>query len=112
METVGGAAYVQSLIDQVQTTANAEYYLSIIRAKQLRRTLIDRAVKTIGNCYDEAKNPDSQAVLGEAEKDFLEIGLRGTATMPWSEAVQSSFDRIDRMFGSDGKTLEDKAEGL
>lgn len=112
VETVGGAAYVQSLIDQVQTTANAEYYLSIIRAKQLRRTLIDRAVKTIGNCYDEAKNPDAQAVLGEAEKDFLEIGLRGTATMPWSEAVQSSFDRIDRMFGSDGKTLEGLSTGL
>ena len=33
LETVGGAGYVQTLIDQVQTTANAEYYLSIIKER-------------------------------------------------------------------------------
>ena len=57
-EAIGGAAYLQSLIEQVPTTANAEYYISIVRAKQLRRTLIDRSMKTLGNCYDEANNPD------------------------------------------------------
>ena len=67
LETVGGAGYVQTLIDQVQTTANAEYYLSIIRDKQLRRTMIERAARVIDKCYDEGEYPDPQTVLGEAE---------------------------------------------
>ena len=35
LEAVGGAAYVQSLIDQTPTTAHAEYYINIILGKQL-----------------------------------------------------------------------------
>ena len=112
LETVGGAGYVQTLIDQVQTTANAEYYLSIIRAKQLRRTMIERAARVIDKCYDEGEYPDPQTVLGEAEKDFLEIGARGTTTMSWSEAVEDSFRRIDKMFNSDGSTFEGLSTGL
>lgn len=111
-ETIGGAGYVQALIDQVQTTANAEYYLTIIRQKHLRRTLIDCAAHVIDKSYDESEYPDPQIVLGEAEKDFLAIGAGGDRTLPWSEAVEASFRRIDRMFSSDGTTFEGLSTGL
>ena len=112
LETVGGAGYVQSLIDQVPTTANAEYYLSIIRGKHLRRTMIEKATRIVDKCYDEGEYPDPQAVLGDAEKSFLEIGTQGDKTMPWSQAIELSFKRIDKMFNSDGSTLEGLSTGL
>ncbi|MGN0853894.1 MAG: replicative DNA helicase [Kiritimatiellia bacterium] len=112
LETVGGVGYVESLIDQVQTTANAEYYLSIIRGKHLRRMMIARAARVVDRCYDENAYPNPQAVLGEAEKDFLEIGTRGERTLPWSAAVEDSFRRIDRMFSSNGTTFEGLSTGL
>ena len=112
LETVGGVGYVESLIDQVQTTANAEYYLGIIRGKHLRRTMIERAARVVDKCYDEGAYPDPQAVLGEAEKDFLEIGTRGERTMTWSAAVEDSFRRIDKMFSSNGMTFEGLSTGL
>jgi len=112
LEAVGGAAYIQSLIDQTPTTAHAEYYIGIVAGKHLRRTMIDCATKTIEKCYDEREFPDPQAVLGDAEKSFLEIGVRGDATMPWSRAVDLSYERIDAMFESNGKTLEGLSTGL
>ena len=112
LETVGGAGYVQSLIDQVQTTANAEYYLSIIRDKRLRRVLIEKATRIVEKSYNENEYPDPQIVLGEAEKDLLSVGTHGDRTMPWSAAVDDAFKRIDRMFTSNGTTFEGLSTGL
>ena len=112
LEAVGGVAYIQSLVDQTPTTAHAEYYISIITGKHLRRTMIDRATKTIEKCFDEGEYPDPQAVLGEAEKAFLEIGVRENGTMSWANAIEQSFKRIDAMFDSNGRTLEGLSTGL
>ena len=113
LDAVGGVGYVQALIEQVGTAANAAYYISIIKAKHLRRRMIETAVKVMDKCYDEGGFPNSQAVLGEAETSFLDLGggLSGQ-TMPWSQAVEDSFRRIDRMFSSNGQTFEGLSTGL
>ena len=112
LDTVGGIGYVQSLIDQVPTTAHAEHYISIVTSKHLRRMLIDRASKVVDKCYDENEYPDAQVVLGEAEKTFLEIGGSAATTMPWASAVDESFRRIDALFESNGNKLEGLSTGL
>jgi replicative DNA helicase len=112
LETIGGAAYLESLYEQTPTTAHAEYHISLIRGKYLRRLMIERANKVVEKCYDENEYPDPQAVLGDAEKTFLEIGLTGETTMPWSAAVEESFRRIDAMFESNGSTFEGLSTGL
>ena len=112
LEALGGVGYLQNLVDQTPTTAHAEYYISILRDKHLRRMMIDRATKTIERCYDESGHPDPQAVLGEAEKTFLEIGARATDTMPWADAIDQSFKRLNDLFDSDGKTLQGLSTGL
>ena len=112
LETVGGVGYVQSLVEQVPTTAHAEHYIGIIRGKYLRRLMIERASKVVEKCYDEGEYPDPQVVLGEAEKTFLEIGGSAGTTMSWSAAVDQSFKSIDKMFESNGQTLEGLSTGL
>lgn len=111
LELVGGAGYIQSLIDQVPTTAHAEHYINIVRGKALRRTMIERATKVVEKCFDENEYPDPQVVLGDAERTFLEIGGSASQTMPWSESINSSFERIDRMFESGGKQMEGLSTG-
>lgn len=111
LEAVGGVGYIQSLIDQVPTTAHAEHYIGIIREKHLRRLLIERATTIVEKSFDENEYPDAQVVLGDAEKTFLEIGGRAGATMAWDAAVENSFKRIDRMFESGGRLLEGLSTG-
>jgi len=111
IEAVGGVGYVQSLLDQVPTTAHAEHYIGIVRAKYLRRLMIERATKVVEQSFDESEYPDPQVVLGNAEKTFLEIGGGAGNTMPWSAAVDDSFKRIDRMFESGGNLMEGLSTG-
>jgi len=112
LEAVGGAGYLQSVLDQVPTAAHAEHYISIVREKELRRTLIERSSKVIEKCYDEREYPDPKVVLGEAEKSFLEIDSGASETSDWGTAVEESFRRIDRMFDSGGKEMEGLSTGL
>jgi len=111
-ETVGGAGYVDSLVDQVPTTAHAEHYIDIVRGKHLRRVLIERATKIVEKGFDENEYPDPQILLGEAEKNFLEISGTSGATMPWADAVEDSFARIDKLFESGGKLTEGLSTGF
>jgi len=112
LESVGGVGYIEGLVDQTPTSAHAEYYMDIIRSKHVRRVMIDRATKVVEKCYDESTYPDPKAVLGDAEKSFLEIGMKGSATMSWKSAIMKSFERIDAMFKSKGQTLEGLSTGL
>ena len=112
LDGIGGVGYIQGLIDNLPSASHAEYYLDILRDKQLRRTMIDRARKTIEKCFDEAQYTDPQAVLGDAEKSFLEIGANGGETMPWSDAVQASFDKLNAMFSSKGNNLDGLSTGF
>jgi len=111
LEAVGGVGYIQSLIDQVPTTAHAEHYISILCGKRLRRLMIERATDVVERCYDEGTYPDAQVVLGDAERSFLEIGDSASNTLPWSSAVDDSFRRIDRMFESGGRLMEGLSTG-
>ena len=112
LEQVGGAGYVQSLIEQVATTANSGYYIDIIKKKHLRRRMIETASAIAEKSFDEGTYPDPQVVLGEAESSFLDIGNTSGGTLPWSQAVEDSFRRIDRMFSSNGQTFEGLSTGL
>ena len=111
LEAVGGIGYLQSLVDQVPTTAHAEHYIGIIRGKYLRRVMIERATKVVSNCFDENEYPDPQVVLGDAVKTFLEIGGSAGTTMPWTSAIDDSFKRIDRLFDSGGRLMEGLSTG-
>ena len=112
LEAAGGDMYIQSLVDDTPNAAHVEHYINIVREKHLRRTMIQKATQVLSKCYDENEYPDPQAVLGDAEKSFLEINLRDNQTMEWSRAVDLATKRIDALFESGGQIMEGLSTGL
>ena len=64
----GGAAYLTSLIDSVQTAANVEHYALIIRDKSILRQLVNTGSTIVSEAFNETYPPyevldKSQAAL-------------------------------------------------
>ena len=51
LETVGGYAYLNALLDAVPSAANLSYYLAIVREKYLLRRLISTCTRLAGEAY-------------------------------------------------------------
>ena len=112
MEAIGGLAYLMGLVESTPNSAHAEHYIKIVREKALRRMMIGRANQVASRCYDENEFPDPQAVLGFAEKSFLEIETTSGKTAPWSSAVIAAGREIDGLFESGGKIMSGFSTGL
>ena len=122
LDAVGGVAAIQALVDNTPTSAHAEYYIDIVRQKHLLRTMIQRARETEAKCFDEAQSANADILLGEVEKNFLEIGGSTTVRADWKTAVEATFKAMDRLFDGgadqfDGlptgfKYLDEKIMGL
>ena len=94
LDAVGGAAYLDQLVDRTPTAAHAEYYINIVHQKYLFRTMIDRAREVIDTCYDP--DHDADEVLGQAEQSFFEIAdLQGASEVSWSELVKTVMGEIE-----------------
>jgi replicative DNA helicase len=74
LEQVGGASYLASLLDQVGTSANAEYYCRIVLEKAILRKLIDAGTTITGEAYNSKE--DTGAILDRAEQ--LIFGIADT----------------------------------
>ena len=97
LEQIGGAAYIQALIDETPTAAHAEYYIHIVRQKYLLRTVITCAREAERRCFNEAINAD--LVLGEVEQQFLSIAdQRNNLSCTWPQAINNTMGYVDRLF--------------
>lgn len=77
LEEVGGASYITSLINQVPTSANIEYYGRIVERTSILRRLIHAAGEIAATAYEEM---DAAAALDKAEKLIFSIGQRQSNT--------------------------------
>jgi replicative DNA helicase len=73
LEEVGGASYVSSLINQVPTSGNIEYYGRIVERTAILRRLIHAAGQIAAIAYEEG---DAELALDKAEQLIFEIGRR------------------------------------
>jgi replicative DNA helicase len=97
LDEIGGAAFLERLIDQTPTAAHAEYYIDIVRQKHLLRAIIACSQDAQRACYEE--NQSADLVLGQAEQSFLGIAesqRRTSAT--WPQAIRDTMAHIDRLF--------------
>jgi len=98
LEAVGGVSAIQALVDDTPTAAHAEYYIDIVRQKHLLRTLINRSNETLRRCYDETEASNADVLLGEVEKQFLDIGGAASVQTEWRNAVDVTLRAIENTF--------------
>ena len=94
-ETIGGAAYLAEVGQQVPTAAHAEYYARIVADKSVLRALIHAGTDILHDAYDPTA--DTREMLSKAEEKvfgILESRSSGEVKVI-SEVLQESLDRID-----------------
>jgi replicative DNA helicase len=73
LEDVGGASYITSLINQVPTSGNVEYYGRIVERNAILRRLIEAAGQIAAIAYQEE---DADVALDKAEQLIFTISQR------------------------------------
>ena len=73
LEEVGGASYITSLINQVPTSGNVEYYGRIVERASILRRLIHAAGQIAAIAYESS---DAEAALERAEQLIFAISQR------------------------------------
>jgi replicative DNA helicase len=71
LEQVGGASYLASLLEQVATAANAEYYCRIVLERAILRKLIDAGTTITSEAY--SSKDDTGEILDRAEQLIFNI---------------------------------------
>jgi len=71
LEKVGGVGYLTELMESVPTSANAEYYIEIVRDHAIRRELINTATGIQKSCQEGALEADD--LLNDAESRMLAV---------------------------------------
>jgi len=98
LEAVGGATFLQSLLDSVPVAANVEQHCRLVVEKSVLRTLIQVSTEIIDNCYD---GTDSWSdILDESEKQLFNIGQNTLKKefIPIKEVLRSTFEILENLY--------------
>jgi len=97
LKTVGGASFVNELLDVVPTSAHAEKYGRIIHELYIKRTLIESAAAISDLAFRE--EGEAQELLDEAESKIFAIAQHATKRdfIIIKDALAASFDRLDEL---------------
>jgi len=121
LQSVGGPAFIEELVDQTPTSAHAEYYIELVHQKHLLRCIIDCAREAEATCYESRQSAD--LVLSAAEQAFLNITERQRGFVgAWPKAVNDTVSHISKLLdlgpgGISGlptglRNLDEKTRGL
>ncbi|UCB45909.1 MAG: replicative DNA helicase [Spirochaetota bacterium] len=101
LDKAGGVIYVSSLLDEVPTSANIEYYAKIIEQKSLLRKLIHAASDILSIGYNAER--DAHEIVDEAEKLIFDVAERKEARGYFSmnEIIKSSITAIEKLYHID-----------
>ena len=94
LESVGGRAYINDLVENTITTSNIAYYAKIIQEKAVKRALINAGSEIVSKGYD--LEPSDRSVE-QAEKLIFEIGSsKATADLKHvKDLVLDTWDSIE-----------------
>jgi replicative DNA helicase len=98
LDTIGGTAYLASLVDNVPSAANVANYAKIVKEKAILRGLIGSATEIITHCYETGSDVDQ--VLDQAEHSIFEISENKVrpSFYPIREIVKDSFRSIEDLY--------------
>ncbi len=98
LDSVGGTAYLASLVDNVPSAANAANYAKIVKEKAILRGLITSATEIIDSCYETSSEVDD--ILDKAEHSIFEISENKVRQdyFPIRDIVKDSFRSIEDLY--------------
>ncbi|MBX2988082.1 MAG: replicative DNA helicase [Bdellovibrionaceae bacterium] len=99
LESVGGPAYLATLLEKTLTAANIQSYAKIVREKSILRRLIETSTGIIDKAFT-AEYPDIETFVDQAEADIFKIAENKTTQGligAWS-IVESSIKRIEELY--------------
>lgn len=98
LDSVGGTAYLASLVDNVPSAANVANYAKIVKEKAILRGLISSATEIIDNCFET--NSDVDNILDRAEHSIFEISENKVRQnfAPIKDIVKDSFRSIEELY--------------
>ncbi|NTW06688.1 MAG: replicative DNA helicase, partial [Syntrophaceae bacterium] len=98
LDSIGGTAYLASLVDNVPSAANVTNYAKIAKEKAILRGLISSATEIINSCYETGTDVDQ--VLDQAENSIFEIAENKVRPSfhPIREIVKDSFRSIEDLY--------------
>jgi len=102
LEQVGGTRYLQELMEAVPTSANAEYYIEIVREHAVRRQLIDTATRVLKAAYEPGR--EVEGLLDDAESTILAVrNMRQAGQLkPMSDLLKHIIAHADRVHQNPG----------
>lgn len=103
LEQMGGMGYLTSLVETVETSANAVEYAHIVKNKYLLRALIAAGTDVINMCLKEKKS--TSVILDKAAKRIMDV--------TYDRVTSEDFDELGKL----GKTFlteigSDKHRGI
>ena len=103
LESVGGSAYLTSLINLTPTAVNAVHYGRIVERKAVLRNLIGAAGKIAAIGYDDSA--DVSEAIDKAEQELFGVSERRVASgfAPLKSLLFSAYDRLDYLHQHKGE---------
>jgi replicative DNA helicase len=98
LESIGGTAYLASLIDGVPKTTNIEYYVRIVKEKSVLRQLIFASNEIISRCYTQ--NEDTDVIINDAERSIFAIAEEKVTGgfISFKEIAKDTIKNIDKLY--------------
>lgn len=121
LESIGGSAYLASLVNTVPTASHAVHYAAIVRKKRLMRDLIEASHHITQLGYKESE--DVESLIDEAEQKIFGIAKDSLRQEFFRvrDALEPAYERLEKLHSGDGvlrgvptgfKDLDDKLAGL
>ncbi|TAN36731.1 MAG: replicative DNA helicase [Verrucomicrobia bacterium] len=102
LEKIGGAAFLERIVDATPTAAHAEYYIRLVREKHLLRMMISEAQKAIETCYAAELEPDR--ILNNTEQAFYDIAnAQHRELAKWEDLVKDGMQKLDQLINGEGE---------
>ncbi len=97
LESVGGAAYLASLMDGIPRGINVAYQAQVVKEKALLRRLITSSMKIMASSYDQHEEPD--AILDQAQSAIIDVSEQRTKTgfVPMNRLVPTTLESLEAM---------------
>src|SRR6476620_11564744 len=102
LDSIGGAAFVSSLLTFVPSAANVQYYLEIFRDKYSLREIISASTESVRRAYEEQDEVDN--LLDEVEQKIFDVGedrFKGQMLSMKDHAMQA-IETIEKLYERKG----------